>query len=380
MPEFFSMPAELRNAVYGQLLEGGDPRHQVHKNFGLFTVSKEIHDESTSYFYQHNAMAIDVSSPATHTATILPPIADKHVRYLRWLSVYATTAEAHSSRQQKVANTIASLAAIGAKFEHLHICIQSSLSKLVNSRVDDSVFRIDHPITVALRQLLESGVAKIVSLEMCNTWFTPDVAQKLQAQYGTRLQFFSSSEQMVDPRTLERALTGSYVSTHLTGLGLDDEAIADAHCPHVPSNSSTLSTPSSLVGCVASAFADLDTFSATAFGLGQDKLADGHDSDETSEGEEEAFFSMEDVEEWEASTQEQGPDKFDDCQDIDLNDNNEDDDEDEEMAEISEEEIDAIMGNMEETAHYTANDADMSYMINFAPALLLRRHKLGDSV
>ena len=377
MSGFFDMPAELRNVVYGQLLGGRDSRQQVHKNFGLFTVSKQVHDESTSYFYQHNAMDIDVPSPATRTATILPPIADKHVRYLRWLSVYVKTAEAHSSRQQKVASTIASLAVIGAKFEHVYICLQSSLSKLVNSRVDDSVFGMDHPITVALRQLLESGVAKIVSLGMCDTWFRPDVGQKLQAQYGTRLEFVSSSERMVDPRTLERRLTGSYVSTHLTGLGLDDEAIADARCPPIPFGSSTSSTPSSLIGCVASAFADLDTFSVTASGLGQDELADEHDADETCAGEEELFFSMEDVEEWEASTREHGPGECNDSQDMDLDD---DDNEDEEMVEIPGEEIDAIMANMEEAAHYSVNDADMSFMVNFAPALLLHRHKLGDHV
>ncbi|CAE7212623.1 hypothetical protein CFE70_009580 [Pyrenophora teres f. teres 0-1] len=375
MPEFQDIPAELRNSIYSQLLERRDSRQQIHQNFGLFTVSKQMHNESTSYFYQHNPIDVHVSSPATHSATVLPPIADKHLRYLRWLSVYATTAETHSSRQQKVASTIASLAVIGAEFKHLHICLQSSLSKLLSSRVDDAVFDSDHPITVALRQLLKSDVADIVSLELCNTWFASGVAQKLHAQYGTRLRFVSTSKQTVDPCTLERPLTGTYVSTHLTGLDLDEEAVADARCPGILSAFSTSSTPSSLVGSLSSAFADLDAFSAIAFGLGEDEPVDDDYSDQTSQQEEETFFSMSDVEEWESSAQEQEQDGLDNNEDMDLDDNS--DDNDEEMEEIPEEEMDAIMGNMEDTAHRLANDADMSYMTNFAPELLLTRHNLG---
>jgi hypothetical protein len=58
-------------------------------------------------------------------------------------------------------------------------------------------------------------------------------------------------------------------------------------------------------------------------------------------------------------------------------DEDEDEDEDDEMEEVSHDEMDAIMGNMEDMAQHMANDIDMSYMTNFAPDLLLRQHNLS---
>jgi hypothetical protein len=50
---------------------------------------------------------------------------------------------------------------------------------------------------------------------------------------------------------------------------------------------------------------------------------------------------------------------------------------DEDMEDVQREEIQAIVRNMNETAHHIANDDDVTYMTNFAPDLLLSRHHLG---
>ncbi|RMZ68382.1 hypothetical protein GMOD_00010014 [Pyrenophora seminiperda CCB06] len=368
MARFDNLPAELRNVIYGQLLQANGPWQQPSDNFGLFTVSKQIHDESTSYFYQHNPISIDIQTPATRTATILPPIADKHLRYLRCLTIYVTTAEANSPEEQKAAKAIALLAQIGANFEYININIRSTLSTLLNARVDDSVFHDSHPITIALRQLLESGVSTKVRFELHRTWFAPNVAKKLRDQYSTQLEFGSTLAVQVSSRTIERELTGQLIKTHLSALGLNDEAVGSGS--DSSSAASTPSTTSSLVGHITSAFADLDTFVITSLGPSEDAPVDDDLLDETSQGEEGSFFSVAEMEEFE------GQDELDDGEGMDLDDHDNEED-DEEMEELEAEEMDAIFGNMEEIADHSANEADLSYMTNFAPELLLQHHHLG---
>jgi hypothetical protein len=377
------LPPELRNAVYDELHDSKrrKPYKRIDNELALFTVSKLLHAESTSYFYQHNAMAVDASSPTTDTATILPPIADKYLRFLRRLTVYAAVEEAKSPSTQKVASIIASLATICANLEQLHIHLRSPFSKLLNSRVDDSVMDVDNPVTVALRHLLDSGVAKTIFVEVKNAWFAPGVAQTLAARYDTRLQFSLANRPVSDPCAMERSLTGFYRSTHLTILGLDDEDIANALSPTA---SSPCLSPISLASPVSAAFADLDTFSVTSFQLGYDDNVDaekGESADEsnTDEG---PFFDGIDIEEWEAATE--VPEE-DDLQDLDEGmeddvDEEMEDDVDEEMEDVPQEDIDDIMYNTEECADHAANDADVSYMTMFAPDLLLTRYNLGHLV
>jgi hypothetical protein len=163
---------------------------------------------------------------------------------------------------------------------------------------------------------------------------------------------------------LERPLTGSFASSHLKALGVEDEVIANASS----GDDSTPSTPSSLPSSVCSAFQDLDMFCVTSFELNPDTTGDGNESkDDTSQS---SFFAGTDIEEWEAATHVAEQEETHDQADMEF-------DEDEEMEEVSQDDMDAIMGNMEETAQHIANDIDMSYMINFAPDLLLRQHNFG---
>jgi hypothetical protein len=362
MKTFNDLPAEVRNTIYGQLLDRCHPQ-QTPAVSALFGASKQIGQESASYFHQHNAFAITAASPPNDSATLLPPLADKWIRYLRRLAVHATISGANSARERNIASTIASLTITGAKFEDLYIRIDSSLSKLANSCVDDSILYAQHPITLALRRLLDANVADVIRLELHGVWFAPGIGQALYAQYGNQLQFVAGEEPVIDPSVLERFLTGSLASSHLVKLGVDDEVVAKSYyC----SNDSTPSTPSSLPTSVCSAFQDLDMFSVTSFDLGSDTTADNEESKEDS-----SFFAGIDIEEWEASTQ--AADEESQAQpDMEL-----DEDDDDEMEEVSQDEMDAIMGSMEDMAQHMANDIDMSYMTNFAPDLLLRQHNLS---
>ncbi|KAL1801184.1 hypothetical protein ACET3X_001526 [Alternaria dauci] len=369
MKTFNDLPAEVRNTIYGQFLDRCHPQ-QTHSVLALFGVSKQIGQESISHFHQHNAFAITAASPATDDATILPPIADKWIRYLRRLAVYATISGTNSERERKTAGTIASLAIIGAKFEDLYIHVGSSLSRLANSRVDDSILHAQHPITIALRKLLDANVSEVIRLELHGVWFAPGIGQALHAQYGAQLQFVAGRRPVTDPSVLERFLTGSFASSHLVDLGVDDEVIAMSGSS---GNDSTPSTPGSLPSSVCSAFEDLDMFSVTSFELSSDTTADNEESkDDMNES---SFFASIDIEEWEASTQ-AAEEVYQDQPDMEL-DEDEDEDEDDEMEEVSQDEMDAIMGNMEDAAQHIANATDISYMTNFAPDLLLRRHNLS---
>ncbi|KNG50948.1 hypothetical protein TW65_71777 [Stemphylium lycopersici] len=359
MARFDNMPAELRNYVYDQILLENkprfSPRHFRGHETSLFTVSKQLHQEATSYFYQHNEITIDIPSPKASGATILSPVADRYLRFLRRLRIYALITAANSTSQQELADTISSLANIGANFEDIYITIQSTLSRLINPMVDDSVLGIDHPITVALRVLLDSKAAKVVRLHLHQVWFAPCVAQDLEARYGDRILFISWEGSPRSPHFVQRLCTGFYVSSHMIAMDLDEESIADAHSPE---NLSIPSTPTSIPSSVASAFADLDMFSVNEFQL----RSDDEKNDESKDGSanEESFFSGIDIEEWEASTEiiEENSSEYEEMETDDG-----DDEEEEDLEDVQQEDIDAIMSNMEETAHHIANEADITYCV-----------------
>jgi hypothetical protein len=371
---FENMPAELRNYIYDQLLLDDKPRIFPGRSRGLetalFAVSKQFHHEATSYFYQHNEITIGTPSQKTSAATILPPVADRYLRFLRRLRICALITEANSISQLELADTISSLAKIGASFEDIHITIQSTLSRLVNPMVDDSVLGIDHPITLALCVLLDSSVAKVVRLYLRNAWFAPCVAQDLEALYGDRILFVNSEGSPRGPHFVQRLRTGFYLSSHTTVMDLDKENIADVHSPE---NVSIPSTPSSIPSSVASAFADLDMFSVNEFQVGSDDAKNDESKDGSAN--EESSFSGIDIEEWEASTEITEEEDLLEYEDMEIDDG--DDEEEEGLDDIPQEDIDAIMSNMEETAHHIANEEDITYMCNFAPELLLTQHHLG---
>lgn len=373
MANFDKMPAELRNLVYEELFQNSK-RHDSHQQSNdaraLFTVSRQLHDETTSYFYQHNVMTVDATAKTSDAATLLPPLADKYLRYLRRLRMYATTGQAKMPSVQSSASMIASLTTIGAHLDELHIVICSHLSNLLNSRVDDSTLDAEHPITVAIYQLLTSNVAKHVYVELKNVSFATGVAHALHSQFGSKLSFVNSKGRTVDWRPLEQPLTGRYSSMHLTALGLEEEHISSSVSD---ASSTTSSTPSSLPSSLCSAFTELDAFSVTTFELGHDSETNKtilDDYFEESSAGEQPFFTEDDIEEWQASTQEHD---YSNTQE----ETHPEDIDDIEMEDVPQVDVEAIMDNLERTAQHIANEQDITYMTNYAPDLLLSRHQLG---
>jgi hypothetical protein len=377
MADLSHVPAELRNMIYEALLSESQRRNTMVRfrndnAFSIFAVSKQFHYETTSYFYKYNTFNIYTPSRVTDTATILPPIANRYLRHLRQVRVLATIAHAESTTNTKVASTIASLATIGANLEDVLVIIESSLSRLINSVVDDSILGSDHPVTTALRTLLDSGVAKTVRLCLCDAWLTSCVAHDLKIQYGNRLLFVDQGGLPCDTTVVQREKTGVHITQHMGRLGLSNEDVPDVPSPD---RVAARSTPSSISSSLGSAFADLDTFSVTNFERGSDDVKNDESRGESTGND--SFFSEADIQEWEASTESHKQEDTFQLEDMGAEDDLGDG---EELGNLSEEDFDAVMGNMEDVAYPNANEDDITYMTNFAPELLLARHHLGHLV
>jgi hypothetical protein len=377
MVGFLHLPCEIRNSVYEEVLGSGrniDFRNQ--DELVPFAVSKQVRDESASYFYQHNAVTVYAPTAATGTATILPPITDRYLRFLRRLTVNVTVGQSTTPETRKVATAIAALAGVGAQFAELNIRIESSLSRVLNSRVDDSVMGSNHAITLAIRTVLRSDVAKIIRIQLEGAWFAPGVAQTLKAAFSTQLEFVADDEtggkKSINASKLERLLIGRYSNTHLPDLDFTDQDITDMSSG---SNlGSSASTPSTLFSSRSLAFSDLDAFKVSSSGPGsyEKENEDRNDSvmgdDDTSE----PFFSLDDIEEWSGEEEQgMGDEVLDDMDDLD---------EDAEMEDVTQGDFEAFVHNQRELANEIANDEDITYMTNFAPDLLLSGHNLGHLV
>jgi hypothetical protein len=383
MVDFLELPSEIRNAVYEEVFGSGrniDFRNQ--DELVPLAVSKQTRDESASYFYQHNAVTIYAPTTANGNATILPPIADKYLRFIRRLTIHATIGHSTISETRKVATAIAALAGVGAQFAELNIRIESRLSRILSSRVDDCTMGSNHAMTLAIRAVLQSNVAKIIRIQLEGVWFAPGVAQTLKAAFSTRLEFVAddANGEKVSINisnlgaNLERSLIGRDAITHLTDLDFSSQDITDMSSGSELGSSA--STPSTLLSSRCSALADLDMFKVSSSGPDSDEkeYEDRNDSvmgdDDTSE----PFFGLDDIEEW-SNEVELGPggedENLDDLEELD---------EDEEMEDVPQEDFDALAHNQRELAYGMAIDEDITYFTNFAPDLLLSRHKLGHLV
>jgi hypothetical protein len=381
MVGFLHLPCEIRNSVYEEALGSGrniDFRDQ--DELVPFAVSKQVRDESASYFYQHNAVTVYAPAAATGTATILPPIIDRYLRFLRRLTINATVGRSTMPETRKAATAIAALAGVGAQFAELNIRIESSLSRILNSRVDDSVMGSNHAITLAIRTVLQSNVAKVIRIQLEGAWFAPGVAQTLKAAFSTQLEFVADDEnggkELIDaskPESkLERLLFGRYSNTHLPDLDFSNQDITDMSSGS--DSGSSASTPSTLLSSCCSAFSDLDAFKVSSSGPGSDdkENEDRNDSVMGDNDTSEPFFSLDDIEEWSGEEEQgMGDEALDDMDDLD---------EDAEMEDVTQGDFDAFVHNQRELANEIANDEDITYMTNFAPDLLLSSHNLGHLV
>lgn len=364
-------PAEVKNAIYGEIFDGNS-KFRIRSGHGLamFTVSKLLHEESASYFYENNVITLDIPSATTTTATILPPMADRYLRFLKRLTLHAPVAPAMDLEMRRVASAIKAVSTIGANLIELEVVLTSSHSHLLNSRVDDSVLSHTHPITEAIQCVLRANVAKSFRITLENACFAPGVAQTLHTKFGSKIEFYEREYPVQDITTIERALVGRYASQHLISLGLQDENLRDLN--HSRNSRRDHSGPSSLPSSLCSAFSNLDTFSVSSFELGSDDTeASDHDDsykrDMHADTGEQPFFTEDDIDEWSASTQE----------DFKMGDEDVDMDLEDELEDVPQDDVDAFMRNMDEVAHHKANALDIEYLTNFAPELLLNRAQLS---
>ncbi|KAH7381446.1 hypothetical protein DE146DRAFT_624441 [Phaeosphaeria sp. MPI-PUGE-AT-0046c] len=371
MADFSQCPAEVKNAIYGEIF-GGDSKNRTRSGHGLamFTVSKLLHTESASYFYENNVITLDIPSATTTTATILPPVADRYLRFLKRLTLHAHVAPVIDLEMCKVASAIKAVSCIGANLAELKVVLTSSLSHLLNSRVDDSVLDHTHPITEAVQCVLRANVAKSVCITLENAWFAPGVAQTLSTEFGSRIEFYQHRILVLDVATIERPLAGRYASQHLINLGLQDENLANLSHGRNPCQNHW--GPSSLPSSLCSAFSNLDTFSVSSFESGSDdtEASDYDDSckaDVHADASEQPFFAEDDIEEWSNNTQD----------DVNMGEEDFEMDLDDELEDVPQDDVNAFMRNMDEVAHHKANELDIEYLTNFAPNLLLSRAQLS---
>lgn len=225
------LPPEMRNSVYRELFLFSDQREAIHvdslrqNSLAFFTTSHQYHDEAASFFYTNNHFAVDGDTISTDGATLLPPIADRYVPYIKRLTLSLRSGPTDVPRVQQAADRILYLMTIGASVEEITINISASpgLGGFLNDRFDDSVMDKSHCYVDALTRLISSRVSKQIRIQLDHAWFGPSVATCLKAlsdehaNSRTRpsLSFFIGSSlspeiPVTDLKKCERALRNRY--------------------------------------------------------------------------------------------------------------------------------------------------------------------------
>ncbi|KAL1610760.1 hypothetical protein SLS60_002430 [Paraconiothyrium brasiliense] len=223
----FSLPAELRNSIYDKAFQGDLSNAD---SLALMRASKQLHVEAGSHFYANNPFVIKLPCLGVPGATVLPPINDRYLPFLKDVGIEIDAGCAIRPRVQEIATAIQTLTTIGANFDNISFLIQfpPELSLFLQDRYDDSILDESHPITTALDQLLNSGVSKFVQIWMNGTWFAPGVATKMKACHGSRLKFMDLNEEhnlieLSNPTLYEKALAGCCSCTSLKLFGTDGD-------------------------------------------------------------------------------------------------------------------------------------------------------------
>lgn len=211
-PGSLTLPAEIRNIIYDRTFHGDISNADT---LALTRTSKQLHLEAGSRFYANNPFVVSIPGPSVSGATILPPINDRYLPFLKDLGAELSAGCATRPRVQEAATAITQLTTIGAKFDKISFLIQfpPELSFFLQDRCDDPVLDKSHPITTALKHLLDSGVSKVVRIWMHGAWFAPGLAAEIKARYGSRLKFMLINEEhkmveLSDPAVYEKALIG----------------------------------------------------------------------------------------------------------------------------------------------------------------------------
>jgi hypothetical protein len=349
---FWATP-ELRNLVYREIFADGANNHPSTNAFdynklAVFSASPLLHLEASTYFYATTQPSFHMMIPTFPTATMLPPIADQYVRFLKHFDIFMSAGCGASPTVQETAKRLAALTSIGANFEEItfHIGAAEDISPLLNARLDDSVLDMSHPLVVALRHILETNTSNSIRIHLLGAWLATGVAAELQSSFGTRIQFVEAESNGVAAVAMlsrvERGLRDRCSTTPLRILS--ENFLLNYDSGHLSSASSDVSL-NSFIGVDADVF--LDEFSL-----------DGTDTDTADDDDllitDTAKMEAEDVE-----------DDLSDLHDMDI---------DELLEAIDPDEVAAIMVNMREVEmgilDAQSNAASMAFMAIVAPEYL----------
>ncbi|KAF2439388.1 hypothetical protein P171DRAFT_121942 [Karstenula rhodostoma CBS 690.94] len=225
------LPAEIRNVIYDRAFHGDISNTDT---LALMRTSKQLHLEAGSHFYANNPFVVSFPGPTVPGATVLPPINDRYLPFLKDLGVEISAGCATRPRVQETATAITRLTTIGAAFDRISVLIQfpPELSFFLQDRCDDPILDKSHPITTALQHLLGSGVSKVVQIWMNGAWFAPGLAAEMKGCYGSRLTFMLINEEhkmigLGDPVVYEKALTGCCSCTCCKIFGMAEDGSED---------------------------------------------------------------------------------------------------------------------------------------------------------
>jgi hypothetical protein len=217
---FFKLSPELRNLIYRELLDSENKVTNPITNsstsaFALFRTSRYIHAEMSTFYFATGQFVANICSCGAPTPYIFPSVPDRYLGLIKHFHIKLRTGCGLFPAVQETAKKLTRLASVAERLEDVSITIRAAegLSSVLNSRMDDSVMDVSHPITVALRHMLDTKASRIVHLRLENAWFATGVAAELQADFGHRLRILpvdddGNSSATTSARSYERDLTG----------------------------------------------------------------------------------------------------------------------------------------------------------------------------
>jgi hypothetical protein len=224
-------PAEIRNILYDRVF------HEDISNadsLALMRTSKHLHLEAGSHFYANNPFVVSIPGPSVPGATVLPPMNDRYLPFLKDVGIEINAGCAARPRVQDIATAITRLSTTGAEYDTVSFLIQfpPELSFFLQDRCDEAILDKSHPITAALQHLLKSGVSKVVQIWMNGAWFAPGLAAEMKACYGPRLRFMRDNQEhklleLSDPALYEKALIGCCSCTPFKIFGIAEHGSDD---------------------------------------------------------------------------------------------------------------------------------------------------------
>ncbi|KAH7109272.1 hypothetical protein B0J11DRAFT_415382, partial [Dendryphion nanum] len=192
---FMKIPGELRNMVYNELFFNDGHTFKVDYSLAtkiaMLSTSRLYRMEAGSFFYSRAHLVIpDYFSPARSSgSTILPPVTDAYVHRLKRVTLSVRSSYSRHIIARRSATLIGSLAKTGATFDEVNIAIQRAhavgLTRLLNTRFDDSILPMAHPIVHSLIQLFKARVSKIIRIYLSSAWFSVSVAYHLEHTFRT---------------------------------------------------------------------------------------------------------------------------------------------------------------------------------------------------